>query len=75
MTNTLDLPEDDEDRPESPEMKRERELFERYRRRFKEYPPDFGVSDSEWPAFLKQVEEALKTGQPITLELPPDAVA
>ena len=49
--------------------------FERYRERFGEYPPTHGIPESQWPAFLKRVERAIETGQPIELDIPEGADA
>ncbi len=71
----LDPSQDPDREPLSAAQVREEQLYERYRRRFKSYPPMFGLLDAERPAFLKQVEAAIKTGVPITLDIPPGAVA
>jgi len=71
----LDPSQDPDREPISAAQAREQALYEHYYRRFKSYPPMFDVTDAERPAFLTQVEEAIRTGVPITLDLPPDAVA
>lgn len=58
---------------EPPYLKRERELYERYRRRFREEAPSFGASDRA--EFLRQVEQAIKTGEPIRITVPDGAEA
>jgi len=72
MTDRLD---DDDDRPESPELKRARELHEAYHARFGEWAPTFGVPYRTEEEELAAVEQALKTGQQIMLDLPPGADA
>ncbi|MCS6305246.1 MAG: hypothetical protein H8K07_16515 [Nitrospira sp.] len=71
----LDPSQDPDREPVSAAQRREEQLYEQYYRRFKSYPPMFGLLDAERPAFLQHVEEAIKTGVPITLDLPPGAVA
>lgn len=71
----LDPSQDPDRKPLSAAQVREEQLYEQYYRRFKTYPPMFDLRDAERPAFLKEVEEAIKTGVPITLDIPPGAVA
>lgn len=66
-----DNTQDPDYQPPTAKNRRQEELLAKYRRRFKEYPPSHGVPDSEWPAFMRQVEKALETGRPIRQNIPP----
>lgn len=67
----LDLATDPDREPIPQAEQREQELYERYRRRFKEFPPDFGIHPSQRPAFLKDVAAAIERGRPLRLNAPP----
>lgn len=59
--------EDDDTATEPAHVKAERELYERYRRKFGEYPPMFSIG----PNPIDQIKRALETGQPIRENIPP----
>jgi hypothetical protein len=67
-----DLPEDDESDQPDPEQTELKALFEEYERRFGE-GPDMWALGCENQA--EQLREAIRTGQPIKLDIPPDCVA
>ena len=73
MTEHAHMIEDDDGNmvPEPPEMKRARELHEAYHARFGEWAPCFGVVYEDEAEELDAIERAIKTGQPIVLDLPP----
>lgn len=60
--------------PEPPDLKHLGDLFERYEQRFGEQAPLFTMPH-ETQAQIALLEKALKTGRPITTNIPPGCVA
>ena len=75
MTNPRILIDESDRPPEPPHLKRERELYEEYFRKFKDYPPSFGMPEESDQARLARIKKAIKTGQPIEMQIPPGADA
>lgn len=83
MTDDQSLLEDEDDNndedgnPIPPhiiaEQKHTEELFSAYQRKFGEGPPMFSMPPDRGEQ-LDMIENALKTGQPIHFECPPDCV-
>lgn len=71
MTSPRILIDESDRGPEPPHVKRERELYERYYRKFKEHPPSFGLPPESDQARLARIEQAIKTGQSIVENIPP----
>ena len=68
------LPEDDENAPEPPEVVELKALIEQYREHFGEEPDWWALYTSPFDKD-GQLREAIRTGQPIKLHLPPGCEA
>lgn len=70
MTDAKPIPDDD-DGPEPPEVAELKALVEQYRQRFGKDPNWWALHTSGDDDHAHQLREAIRTGQPIELNLPP----